>query len=107
MKALIEKSKAFGAVTAPPSKSVLHRMLICAALSSGESTIQNVDYNQDVLATLDCLEALGAKAERGEGTVKIGGLDPFEINENAVLPCRESGSTLRFLVPLPCFREKE
>lgn len=100
MKALIEKSKAFGAVTAPPSKSVLHRMLICAALSSGESTIQNVDYNQDVLATLDCLEALGAKAERGEGTVKIGGLDPFEINENAVLPCRESGSTLRFLVPL-------
>lgn len=106
MKAEIKKSKAFGKVTAPPSKSVLHRMLICAALSSGESTIQNVDYNEDVSATLDCLEALGAKVEKGKNSVKIVGLNPFEIEGNAVLPCRESGSTLRFLVPLAMLSEK-
>lgn len=75
-------------------------MLICAALSKGESLIENVDYNEDVSATLDCLEALGAAVERKSDSVRIGKLNPFEINENAVLPCRESGSTLRFLVPL-------
>lgn len=75
-------------------------MLICAALSKGESIIENVDYNEDVSATLDCLEALGAAVERKSDSVRIGKLNPFEINENAVLPCRESGSTLRFLVPL-------
>ncbi|MDO4380596.1 MAG: 3-phosphoshikimate 1-carboxyvinyltransferase [Clostridia bacterium] len=100
MKAVIEKSRASGSVTAPPSKSVLHRMLICAALSKEESVIKNAYYSEDILATLDCLEKMGARVERGVSSVKIGGLDPLNIPEDVVLPCRESGSTLRFLVPL-------
>ena len=100
MKAIIKKSRACGSVAAPPSKSVLHRMLICAALSKEESLIGNAYYSEDISATLDCLSAMGAKVEKGETAVRIGGLDPMNIPENAVLPCRESGSTLRFLIPL-------
>lgn len=100
MKAVIKESRANGTATAPPSKSVLHRMLICAALSTKESTIENAYYSEDILATLDCLEKMGARVERKETSVRIGGLDPRRIPENASLPCRESGSTLRFLVPL-------
>ena len=100
MKAVIEKSTAVGCVEAPPSKSVLHRMLICAALSKEKSTINNAYYSEDILATLDCLEAMGAKIEKNQTSVTVKGFSPFDIPENAVLPCRESGSTLRFLLPL-------
>lgn len=100
MKAVIEKSKAFGCATVPASKSVLHRMLICAALSKGKSTVENAYYSEDILATLDCLEAMGAKIEKNKASVTVTGFSPLDIPENAVLPCRESGSTLRFLVPL-------
>lgn len=100
MKAVIQKSTASGFAAAPPSKSVLHRMLICAALSKGKSVIKNAYYSEDILATLDCLEAMGAKIEKQETSVTVTGFSPFDIPENAVLPCRESGSTLRFLLPL-------
>lgn len=100
MKAVIEKSTAVGCVEAPPSKSVLHRMLICAALSKGESTVSNAYYSEDILATLDCLEAMGAEIEKTQTSVTVKGFSPFDIPENTVLPCRESGSTLRFLLPL-------
>ena len=100
MKAVIEKSTAVGCVEAPPSKSVLHRMLICAALSKEKSTINNAYYSEDILATLDCLEAMGAKIEKTQTSVTVKGFSPFDIPENTVLPCRESGSTLRFLLPL-------
>ena len=100
MKAVIEKSTAVGCVEAPPSKSVLHRMLICAALSKEKSTINNAYYSEDILATLDCLEAMGAEIEKTQTSVTVKGFSPFDIPENTVLPCRESGSTLRFLLPL-------
>lgn len=100
MKAVIEKSTASGFAAAPPSKSVLHRMLICAALSKGESTVSNAYYSEDILATLDCLEAMGAEIEKTQTSVTVKGFSPFDIPENTVLPCRESGSTLRFLLPL-------
>lgn len=100
MKAVIEKSTASGFAAAPPSKSVLHRMLICAALSKEKSTINNAYYSEDILATLDCLEAMGAKIEKTQTSVTVTPFSPFDIPENAVLPCRESGSTLRFLIPL-------
>lgn len=100
MKAVIEKSRASGFVSAPPSKSVAHRKLICAALSKEKSKISNVALSEDISATLDCLSAMGAEIEREKNVVKLGGLDVRKIPENAVLPCRESGSTLRFLIPL-------
>ena len=59
MTVTIKKSKAKGIIAAPPSKSMAHRALICGALSGG-SEIYNIEYSNDILATLDCLTALGA-----------------------------------------------
>ena len=99
MRATILPSVACGAVIAPPSKSMAHRALICGALSRG-STLSNVAYSQDIEATLRCLAAMGAVVDRREDAVRIGGLNPFAIPEGVVLDCGESGSTLRFLLPL-------
>lgn len=88
-----------GTMEAPPSKSMAHRYLIGAALSGHTCTLTGVDYSEDVLASIDCLRALGADIVCDRDTVVI---DPkgFMQVEQAVLPCRESGSTLRFLIPL-------
>ena len=99
MNVTITPSRAIGAVQAPPSKSMGHRALLCGALSSG-SLIRNLSYSKDIEATLSCLEAMGAQVERIGNDVKIGGLDLARIPEGAVLPCNESGSTLRFFTPL-------
>lgn len=95
----IQKSLAQGRVTAPPSKSMAHRALICGALSQ-ESCISNLAASEDIKATLGCLKALGAKTENTPDGVKIGALDPFCLEENTSLFCCESGSTLRFMLPL-------
>jgi 3-phosphoshikimate 1-carboxyvinyltransferase len=88
-----------GAVDAPPSKSMAHRYLIGAALSGEVCTLSGIDFGEDILATLDCLRALGAEVTvcGDEVTVDPGG---FMEAEAPVLDCRESGSTLRFLLPL-------
>jgi 3-phosphoshikimate 1-carboxyvinyltransferase len=100
VKLRIKQSQAKGKVTAPPSKSMAHRQLIAAALGAEPRAVDNLDWSEDILATLDCLRALGASVSRKERGVVLGGLDPFAVEEGAVLPCRESGSTLRFLLPL-------
>jgi len=99
MRVQIESSVAKGKVPAPPSKSMAHRALICAALSGGAS-IDNVAYSKDISATLDCLLKMGAQVKQENDVVKIGGLDPFHIPEGTRLYCNESGSTLRFFLPL-------
>ena len=98
MTVTIKKSKAKGIIAAPPSKSMAHRALICGALSGG-SEIYNIEYSNDILATLDCLTALGAKIEIQGSKIKCGGLNPFSAKETT-LDCRESGSTRRFMIPL-------
>ena len=95
----INKSTAFGRVKAPPSKSMVHRYLICAALSP-ESEIKGIGFSEDIKATLSCLEALGANVEIIGNTVKIGGIDMEKAIKSDKLFCNESGSTLRFLIPL-------
>lgn len=104
MIATIEKSTAFGEILAPPSKSMAHRYLICGALSKS-SEIENVDFSDDIKATIGCLKGLGAKVEINGNTVKIGGLLSSKINSNELF-CNESGSTLRFLIPL-CLLKNE
>lgn len=99
MKVTILPSKAKGTVKAPPSKSMAHRMLIAGALSK-ESVIENVAFSEDIQATLDCLKALGATVVYEESRVRLGGLDPYQVPDSVQLCCRESGSTLRFLIPL-------
>ncbi len=99
MKALVRPGIARGTVAAPPSKSMAHRLLICAALADGESVVRGIDPSEDVLATADCLSALGASVSREGTTVRIRGCNPRNA-ASAVLRCRESGSTLRFMIPL-------
>ncbi len=106
MTVTINKSTAKGTITAPPSKSVSHRALICAAFSKG-CRVSNVAYSDDVNATLDCLEALGATVERNESSVFLGGLDPESFKENTEINCNESGSTLRFMLPISLLSNKK
>ena len=96
MTAHIRPSEARGVVPAPPSKSMAHRLLICAGLCAGESIVRGVADSEDVLATIDCLRALG-------DSVRVRGMQ--NDHAVAVLPCRECGSTLRFFVPIALLRD--
>lgn len=99
-KVKISPSLLSGCVTAPPSKSISHRALICAALADGESVISNLAFSQDILATVDVLQAIGAKIEKiDDSTLKVLGIDG-KPKSLSVLECRESGSTLRFTIPI-------
>ncbi len=100
MIAVIEKSRAEGEIYAPSSKSISHRLLICAALAEGESVIRRISLCDDVLATIDCLRAMGAEIELCDDTVTVKGFNPKNIRATEVMNARESGSTLRFMIPL-------
>lgn len=99
MIAAFKPCKLAGTIDAPPSKSMTHRYLIGAALSGEVCELSPVDYSEDILASIDCLRALGANVFIDRDTVTI---DPkgFMEADNPELNCRESGSTLRFFLPL-------
>lgn len=92
-----------GSVAAPPSKSMAHRLLICAGQAIGVQNVHGVALSEDILATMDCLRALGVDCAYRDGDVTVTGYTPHCGEEGAVLPCRESGSTLRFFLPLCLF----
>ena len=100
MNVIIYPGKAKGIVSAPPSKSMAHRLLICAGLAEGTSRISGLDYNEDILATVDCLRALGAVCSVEGDTVTVVGTNMRNAEPKQDLCCRESGSTLRFFIPL-------
>ncbi len=100
MKIQINKSLASGKITAPPSKSMAHRLLICAAMCEGESVVHGISTCEDVLATLDCMSALGIDYEKRGNDVIVRGKHPRNITPLEPLKCRESGSTLRFMIPI-------
>ena len=106
MRVEIEKGRAVGRITAPPSKSMAHRLLICAALARGVSTLHGVSSCEDVLATIDCLTDLGARFEYDGDTVRVTGADLSLAEPERPLACRESGSTLRFLIPICLLLDK-
>ncbi|MBO4442756.1 MAG: 3-phosphoshikimate 1-carboxyvinyltransferase [Bacteroidaceae bacterium] len=87
-----------GTVQVPPSKSVAHRMLICAALASEPCTIVCHSVNRDMEATVQCLNALGARISYDGGSFSITPIS--KVTKGATLDCAESGSTLRFLLPV-------
>ncbi len=99
MQVTVNPSKASGKITAPPSKSMAHRALICGALSE-KSVICNIDFSKDIEATLGCLKILGADVKINQNTVTLCGININSIPDNIILDCIESGSTLRFLIPL-------
>lgn len=103
MKAVFSPSFPFGEVFAPPSKSMAHRYLICGALSE-QSKISGLAMSEDIKATADCLKALGSRVDFENDTALVGGLCP---KEEAQLDCRESGSTLRFMLPLALLGDKK
>ena len=101
----ITPAKLQGTITPPPSKSQAHRLLIAAALAEGKSVIQNISRSQDMGATLRCLTELGAEYERAGEKLTLRGLgaNPMSPMGRMALPrldCGESGSTLRFLIPV-------
>ena len=98
MQVEIKPGTACGTVQAPPSKSMAHRYLIAAALVQGKSVISGVEFSQDILATIDCLRALGVDVSCEGDCVTVSGTASLKPRED--LLCRESGSTLRFMLPL-------
>ncbi len=100
MNVIIKPSVASGEINAPPSKSCAHRLLICAALAEGKSVIENIGINDDIIATISCLKELGAKIEIDGNKAVVYGIENNKRKEHINLFCNESGSTLRFLIPL-------
>ena len=100
MKIKIEKGTARGRICAPASKSATHRLLICAAMCDGVSRISGATMSEDILATIDCLRAFGARIESSGDSLLVTGCDLSSASASEPLCARESGSTLRFLVPL-------
>ena len=84
-----------GAVTPPPSKSQAHRLLICAALGTEPCSIVCNSVNDDIMATMRCLNALGARITFSSGVFDV---QPVNVTKGGMLDCGESGSTLRFLM---------
>lgn len=100
MKIRICPSNTGGKIKSIASKSAAHRLLICAAFADGETTVRCDEVNEDILATAECLRALGATVERKEKSFCVTPVK--ELRKNAILNCNESGSTLRFLLPVAC-----
>lgn len=98
MDIIIKPTRLRGTVAAIPSKSQAHRLLICAAFADRETRLYCPDTNRDIEATADCLRALGAEITRDEGGYTV--LPVPSRPTTAVLPCHDSGSTLRFLLPV-------
>lgn len=94
----ISPSTLKGKVKIPASKSYVHRMLICAALSNGISEIKDISFSKDISATISSLTELGADFETYKNTVAVRGIE--SPCGKAVIDCCESGSTLRFIIPI-------
>jgi len=87
-----------GSITVIPSKSQAHRLLICAAFADSETKLICPETNRDIEATAACLRALGADISREKYGYRINPVS--KLPAKAVLPCSDSGSTLRFLLPV-------
>lgn len=98
----IKPKRLEGTVKAPPSKSEAHRAIIAAALSGGECRIDNIAMSADISATLDGMKSLGCKynASKASGYVKLAPRSVKGESEEIEIDCAESGSTLRFLIPI-------
>lgn len=87
-----------GSVEIPSSKSVSHRALICAALAKGEGVLSGISISKDIEATINGLRAMGACIDINNDAIKVKGIE--NPPESCIIDCFESGSTLRFLIPV-------
>lgn len=88
-----------GNISVPPSKSLCHRAIIAAGLASDNCNIENVVFSEDILATCNAMRDLGVSVTKGENNLIINGVDFSNTTKNEI-DCAESGSTLRFLIPI-------
>jgi 3-phosphoshikimate 1-carboxyvinyltransferase len=98
----IQPTQLGGTVQVPPSKSITHRALICAALADGTSTVENILDSEDITATCEILKQIGADIENlndSKRGLRVTGRSTAAADQ-LTLDCHESGSTLRFLMPL-------
>ena len=100
MNILLTTSNASGSVRAIASKSMAHRLLICAAFADTPTTVICNETNNDIEATVGCISALGAKIKRTDGKYEVCPIDRSSIPDSPLLDCKESGSTLRFMLPI-------
>lgn len=100
MYAKIKPSVVSGSVKIPPSKSMAHRAIICASLANGTSKISNVAYSKDIIATIEGMRKLGANITTYDDYVVIKGIKDFSNIKDCFIDCNESGSTLRFFIPI-------
>ena len=97
----IYPAKLHGSITPPPSKSQAHRLIIGAALSEGSCTIENIAFSQDIMATIGAMAQLGARFETDSpNAIRVHGMGGDYKGALPHLDCGESGSTLRFLIPI-------
>ncbi len=107
MLANVSKSVAGGKIKAPPSKSYMHRALIGAALCDGETVIENIAHSDDVTATINCLKQFGVEFKEENDKLIIKGASLKIKQKRIELFANESGSTLRFLIPVSLLFGKE
>ena len=98
-KIIIAPNRLQGSVSVPPSKSIAHRAIICAALSDSTSVIKNISLSDDITATINAVKLAGAKVTVEGDTATVTGIKNASVPVEA-FDCNESGSTLRFLVPI-------
>ncbi len=98
MNVSVTPAKLVGNITPPPSKSVAHRLIICASLCESKSVITNISFSKDIIATINAMRSLGAEIETTEDAVIVKGMRSKP--KTATIDCCESGSTLRFLIPI-------
>lgn len=101
---LIKPAKLKGSVHIPPSKSMAHRAVISACLADGDSVIENIDLSDDIKATIEAMEQFGAKITIQDADSRkrllVRGIRGLRPTANRLIDANESGSTLRFLIPL-------
>ena len=104
MEIKIIPTKLKGEINIPPSKSYSHRAVIAASLADGESRIGNLNFSVDIQTTTDIMKNFGAVIEQGEDYLKITGNQGNVTIENNYIQCNESGSTIRFIIPIALSR---
>ena len=100
----ITPTKLKGKVQVPPSKSMAHRAIICSSLAKGKSRIDNIEYSKDIEATIAAMESLGTTITKYDTYVEIDGSTTYS-KQDSLIDCKESGSTLRFMVPISIAKE--
>lgn len=105
----VYNKKLDGYVNIPPSKSMAHRAVICASLAEGESIIENIDLSDDIISTINGMKEFGADIKIDKDKLIIKGITKVnrKFKGTRVIDCNESGSTLRFLIPIGCLFSSE